>query len=106
MRIVRPGSILGVCLLCLVACDAAISRVSAEYLKYSLREVCGEEDPACIEAVNTQFDACHDRYRDEWNAYMNSSVAGEDALLEDYSRKMYACIVDENGEPWFVYDPS
>lgn len=106
MRNVRLPALILVCLLGLVACNEAINRASAEFLKYSLRDVCGEDDPACIEAVNTQFDTCHEKYNKEWNAYMNSSFAEEDALLEDYSRKMYACIVDENGEPWFIYDPS
>lgn len=105
MRNFRLLVLLALCLPGLVACDQAINRAAAEYLKYSLREVCGEDDPACIEAVNTQFDPCHEKYSEEWAAYMKSSLAEEDALLEYYSRKMYACILDENGEPWFVYDP-
>jgi len=106
MRIIRPIALFCACLLCLAACSEVIDRASAEYLKYSLREVCGDDDPACIAAVNAQFDACHEKFRAQWSAYMNSTFAEEDALLEDYSRRMYACIVDENGEPWFVYDPS
>jgi len=106
MRIARPTALLGVCLLGLAGCNEVINRASAEYLKYSLREVCGEDDPACIAAVDAQFDDCHDKSRGEWNAYMNSSLTDQDALLEAYSLKIYACIVDENGEPWFVYDPS
>jgi hypothetical protein len=106
MRAIRLPAIIGFCLLGLAACEDAVNRGSAELLKYSLREACGEQDPACIEAVNSQFDACHARYAGEWSAYLNGSFRDEDALLGEYLRKIYGCLVDADGEPLFFFEPS
>jgi len=70
-----------------------------------MKDVCGEEDPKCVAAVDAQFDPCHSRYEKDWAAYMNAGVDEEDELLAVYSKSMYACIVDADGEPYFVFDP-
>lgn len=105
MRTLRPTALLAVCLLGPVACDQAVDRASSEYLKYSLRQACGEDDSACIDAVNAQFDDCHANYRGQWDAYIDSTSSDEDAMLGVYLRGIYGCVVDKDGQPWFVYDP-
>ena len=75
------------------------------YLKISFKDSCGEEDIPCVAAVEGQFDSCRSKYEEDWNKYMNSSSSNEDELLEIYWEKMYGCIVDENGEPYFIFDP-
>ncbi len=89
----------------LVFNDQVLNKAGSMYLKKSLRETCGEKDPDCIAAVNTQFDSCHSKYEEDWNKYMNSSSSREDELLEIYSRKVYGCILDKDGDPYFVFDP-
>lgn len=89
----------------LAGCDQALNKVGAEYLKISLKDTCGDEDPDCIAAVDTQFDSCHSKYEQDWNNYMNSSSSKEDELLEIYSKGLFACIVDQDGDSYFVFDP-
>ena len=36
---------------------------------------------------------------------MNSGNSNEDELLKLYSEKIYSCIVDDNGNPYFLFDP-
>ena len=89
----------------LSGCDNAINYAGAQYLKISLKEVCGEEDRECIAAVDKQFDPCHDKFKADWAAYMKASASKEDEYLVCYSENMYGCIVDKDGIPYFVFDP-
>lgn len=89
----------------LAGCDNAVNYAGAQYLKMSLKEVCGEDDPECIAAVDTQFDTCQEKYKDDWAAYMEANPSKEDELLATYSTNMYGCIVDKDGNPYFVFDP-
>lgn len=89
----------------LSGCDNAINYAGSRYLKMSLKDVCGEEDKECIAAVDEQFDPCHDKYKADWDAYMEASESEEDVHLERYSTSMYGCIVDKDGSPYFVFDP-
>ena len=89
----------------LSGCDQWLNRASAEFVKIGLKEVCGEEDKECLAAVEAQFDSCHKKYEKEWEAYMEASTAKEDEFLEIYLKGVYACIVDEDGQPYFEYDP-
>jgi hypothetical protein len=86
-------------------CGQALNRAGAEYLKISLKDTCGKEDKACIAAVDKQFDSCHRLYKENWDKYMDSSSQKDGQLMEVYSIKMYACIVDEKSEPYFNYNP-
>ena len=87
------------------SCDQILDKAASEYLKISLKDTCGEEDPACIAGVTDQFDSCHSKYEEDWNKYINSSSSQEDEFLEIYSKKVYGCIVDEDGDPYFIFDP-
>ena len=88
----------------LAGCDSLINQAGAEFLKLQLKDICGSEDTACIAAVDRQFGACHSKYEEGWERYMDSSASQEDKFLEVYSVNMYGCIVDENGDPYFVYE--
>lgn len=90
----------------LVGCDKTIYDMAAQYLKASLIDACGESDPDCIVAVKNQFDFCHKKHEKAWYAYMRSGTSKEDELLAAYSIKLYACIVDKDGNPYFVYNPA
>ncbi|ABC32112.1 hypothetical protein HCH_05447 [Hahella chejuensis KCTC 2396] len=91
--------------LLLTGCDGLIDLAGEKFQKSYLIETCGEDDPACISAVEAQFDACHAKHKKHWDAYMAASEKEEDIQLERYSQGLYECIVDENGDPYFYYDP-
>lgn len=90
-------------LLALAGCDMLADKAAVEMLKASLKTVCGDDDKACIAAVDSQFDACHEKYSADWKAFVDAE--GEDeALLDAYNQKITNCIVDENGAPYFDTD--
>ncbi|WLQ14476.1 hypothetical protein O5O45_00810 [Hahella aquimaris] len=92
--------------LLLTGCDGLIGLAGEKLQKSYLIEACGEDDPVCISAVEAQFDACHAQHKKHWDAFMEAASAKEEDLhLERYSRGVYECIVDENGDPYFYYDP-
>ena len=105
MACALKNPVLLLCLFLLTGCDQAANYAAAQYLKVSLKETCGQQDAACIAAVETQFDPCHLKYKQHWDAYMNAIGKKEDEYLATYSINMYACIVDKDGKPYFVYNP-
>ncbi|GAA5214889.1 hypothetical protein ACFSJ3_00915 [Corallincola platygyrae] len=78
---------------------------ASHVVKFGLLEECGEEDTVCIEAVESQFDACHEQFKSDWNAYMDAAYSEEDVHLERYSKQVFNCIVDADGDAIFFYDP-
>ena len=54
-----PQRIIQVTLFCLIlsGCNQAVNTAGVQYLKLGLKKACYEEDPACVAAVNDQFDA-------------------------------------------------
>lgn len=105
MRYIYKFCLIFFLMVSMLGCNKLVNKAGAEYLKFSLKGTCGEEDTACINAVETQFDSCHKKYEKDWENYMNSSISEEDQLLAVYSTNMYGCIVDEDGEPYFYFDP-
>ena len=80
-----------------------LNDAAAVFVKTGLIEACGKKDKACITAVNTQFDACQKKYKKEWHAYMNAGLfEDDDKLLDIYTRRMYSCIVNDKGQPYFL----
>lgn len=106
MRYSQKLSTLTLSVLFLMGCDGLIDTGIDEYFLRSLKDICGNKDKACISAVEQQFDSCRERYKREWESYMNSSIKEEDKILEIYSNKLYLCIIDENGDPYFYFDPN
>ena len=92
------------CLIAAVGCDEVTQKVTGKFIKSQMIGVCGEADKECIAAVEEQYDACEARYKNEWSAYMDARSSEEDELLDDYMSKLFACVVDENDEPYFEYD--
>ena len=93
--------------LLLASCNSAIEQALIGYSKTGLKDACGKEDLACIAAVDSQFDACHTQYENEWSAFQKASNSEADKLMDAYGAKLAACIVDENGESYFSFgDPS
>lgn len=89
----------------LTGCDSAIEKVMAKYLKMSLKDTCGKQDPACVAAVDSQFDACHAKYEGDWRALLNSTDSEEASFQAVYSTNLYGCIVDKEGKPYFFHNP-
>lgn len=87
----------------LASCDSMLNDAAAGFVKAGLIEACGKEDKVCIKAVKTQFEPCQKKYRKEWHAYMNAGLfEDDDKLLEIYTSHVYSCIVDADGDPYFV----
>ena len=89
-----------------VGCDdASLQRLSGELISDGMIEICGEDDPPCISAVNHQFPGCESQFENEWKLYWEADSKDEDPLLNDYMAKIYDCIVDEDGLPYFEFTP-
>jgi hypothetical protein len=86
----------------LTSCDSAV----VSYSKMEMKEACGKEDLECIAAVDSQYDACHAKYKNEWKAIDEARNSEVDKFMEIYATKLNACIVDKNGESFFSYDTS
>ncbi len=89
----------------LSACEQAINQGAALYIQSEIIKACGEEDPACMAAVDEQFFPCHEQYKQYWNAYMHAGPGEEDRHLEQYYHGLYSCIVDQDGQAYFEYAP-
>ena len=105
MRLFIKLAVFGLVAPSLWGCNQAIDKAALGYLKAHLKNTCGDEDAACVAAVDEQFDSCHDEYQEAWDNYMSSSISEEGELLEIYSKGLYGCIVDKDGDPYFLYDP-
>jgi len=74
-------------------------------LKEIIIESCKENDSeSCVSAVNQQFDGCLKRYQNDWDKFMKSSGSELDHIVNVLGVKISACIVDEDGEPFFTFD--
>lgn len=68
-------------------------------------DICGEEDKACLAAVDEQYEPCETKYVKEWTEYVNAGASKEDALLDSYMAKLFSCVVDKDGDSYFSYNP-
>lgn len=66
-------------------------------IEYSLIELCGEQNEACIEAVETQVSACIEKN----NITIDTLNVEDEQQLQNVVTEFYTCIVDENGDPMF-----
>lgn len=66
-------------------------------LKFSLVELCGEEDKECITAVKSQVSDC--MKKSDWRKYLNDQDNQDE--FNRFTKAFYSCIVDENGDPYF-----
>ena len=69
-------------------------------LEYNLVESCGEEDKACITSVKSQIKGCMEK--SNWRKYLENEESEEE--LNRFTKEFYSCIVDSEGDPYFVVD--
>ncbi len=67
-------------------------------LEYKLISLCGDEDKACISAVQAQMKGCMEK--SAWRRFFDKQE--DQAELKRFTTAFYACIVDPNGKPYFV----
>ncbi len=70
----------------------------SQTLKLALNAQC-EDDQACIDAVAAQLEPCLENNKDI-DALVKAGGA-DDELTNQVVQDLTACIVDENGEPYF-----
>lgn len=87
------------------ACDQLMVSFAHKMFELQMIELCGKDDAACIQAVETQFLECSQKHKKENDAFMSASSEDEDELLEVYLTKIYECVVDEEGNSYFEYAP-
>jgi hypothetical protein len=93
--------ILTLALILLSGCDRTDP---AAFLKASLKDSCGADQAGCVQAVEEQFPECHEKYQQQWQAYLSASGDAEAQALRAYSRRLYGCITHESGKPYFFYN--
>lgn len=84
----------------LLACSEASVEEFAfrKTLEHNLLELCGEDDKECTAAVEAQLKGCMEK--SNWRKYVESQ--DDPAELERFTGEFYACIVDSEGNPYFV----
>jgi len=87
------------------ACDQLIGLSVNKIFELQMIELCGEDDAACIKAVETQLPGCSQKYKKENDAFMSASADDENGFAEIYLTKLYGCVVDEEGNSYFEYAP-
>jgi hypothetical protein len=70
-------------------------------LEYQLTDLCGE-DEACIAAVKDQTRACMEK--SDWYKYVSDQ--DNQAELDRFTTAFYACLVDPDGNPYFLNKPA
>ena len=105
-RTISKAILLAAFAVAVVGCTSMTQKTTGHFLKKRMIEICGKEDEACVAAVDAQYDACEKKYEKEWDAYMNASPAKEDALMDRYLSRLFACVVDQNGRAYFAYKPT
>lgn len=87
------------------ACDQLIGLSVNKMFELQMIELCGEDDAACVLAVETQLPDCSKKYKKENDAFLSASAESEDEFAEIYLTKIYECVVDEEGNSYFEYAP-
>ena len=82
--------------------EDAVERFAFEKtLKYGLTENC-DKDKECIAAVEEQLPSCIEK--GDYKTVLRAKGEQEAVEHERFSRFLFSCIVDENGNPYFVYE--
>jgi hypothetical protein len=105
VRTITKAVLFGMVIAATVGCDVVVQKATGQIIKMKMADICGEEDKGCLAAVDKQYGACETKYKNEWSAYMNAGSSKEDALLDDYMAKLFTCVVDVDGDPYFEYSP-
>jgi hypothetical protein len=84
----------------LIACsDEAVEELAfRKSLEYNLSDLCGEDDKACVHAVETQTRGCMEK--SDWRKYLKAK--DDPVEKKRFITEFYACVVDPEGKPYFV----
>jgi hypothetical protein len=94
--------ILTSCLFLFGCSEDAVERFAFEKtLKYGLTENC-DKDKACIAAVEEQLPSCIEK--GDYQSLLRATGEQEAIQSERFSRFLFSCIVDKDGDPIFVYE--
>lgn len=66
-------------------------------MEYQLIERCGEDDEACIAAVEAQIKTC--MAQSDWRKYVRNDE--DEAELNRFIRAFFPCFKDADGNPYF-----
>ena len=93
--------ILTSCLFLLGCSEDAVERFAFEKtLKFGLTKNC-DKDKECVTAVEEQLPSCIDK--GDYKAVLRAKGEQEAVEHERFSRFLFSCIVDNDGNPYFVY---
>ncbi|HEY0720497.1 MAG TPA: hypothetical protein VGE50_04520 [Gammaproteobacteria bacterium] len=83
-----------------IACsDATVEEFTfRKVLEHDLINLCGDDDEACIHAVESQVKGCMEK--SDWRKYVESQDDPDE--LKRFTKEFYGCVVDANGHPYFV----
>ncbi len=82
----------------LFACNDDLQELAfRKTLEYELIDLCGEKDKNCIAAVKAQIKKC--MVKSDWKKFIKNQDS--DVEFKRFTTVFYACVVDENGEPFF-----
>ena len=82
--------------------EDAVERFAFEKtLKFGLTKNC-DKDKECVAAIDEQLPACIEK--GDYKALLRAKGKQEAAEHERFSRFLFSCIVDKDGNPFFVYE--
>ncbi len=83
----------------LISCsDADVEEFTfRKTIEYELTELCGDDDAKCVSAVKAQTKDCMEK--SDWRRYLKNQEDQQE--LKRFTSEFYACIVDEEGNPYF-----
>lgn len=67
-------------------------------LEYNLSDLCGEDDKACVQAVESQTKECMEK--SDWRKFLKAK--DDPVEKKRFTTEFYACIVDPAGKPYFT----
>jgi hypothetical protein len=84
----------------LIACsDEAVEELAfRKSLEYNLSELCGAEDKACVQAVESQTKGCMEK--SDWRKFLKAK--DDPVEKKRFTTEFYACIVDPAGKSYFT----
>jgi hypothetical protein len=82
--------------------EDAVERFAFEKtLKFGLTKNC-DKDKECVVAVDEQLPTCIEK--GDYKAVLRATGEQEAAEQERFSQFLFSCIVDNDGNPYFVYE--
>lgn len=66
-------------------------------MEYSLKDLCGDKDSDCYNAIESQIKSCMEK--SEWRRYLNDSE--NEVELERFINEFYPCFKKADGSSYF-----